>query len=185
MFTIKIRIADDIDELQDAKLGCWDERYGIEGFIRVSIGSHGVGIYYDNPLREGLIGMEDIDWWLSSFLSCADNIQETGYVAFIAPDTVDYWLEFSLVKNTLVFNAATPKAEVMRHSVIHERIIDFAYSEPINTEISISAFFKEIICATKFFLTEIEAINPDLLLTRMGKDILRLLESVEHKASCL
>ena len=177
MFKIKIRITDGLDELKTMSCDFFDkEWHNVSGFVEVTIGKHILGCYYhETPLQVGEIGGQLINWWLSLFLQCAKFILSTKYVAFHEPEKANRWLEFRLIDGVVILNIALDEKQINNRLLIFEKFDDFTYVEPINYKIEIKEFLYEIDSSVKKFIEELTIINPELIKTKMVRELSKLM----------
>ena len=177
MFEIKAWISDYLDEISTITVKAFDKDwYNVSGYVQVDIGEHQIGYFPMRPAMPGQTGDEWVNWWLESFLQCANKISETKYVAFPMPESNLTWLEFELVDTRVIFNLAEYGGCELKGLIITEKFNGFTYVEPLGVEIEYADFLKEIKRASMSFFNELESINPSLMNSKMAIDMLHLFD---------
>lgn len=101
MFKIKYRIVDDFKILESITDGEFNRNYNqILGYIQICFGEHKVGSYYhENPLRDGEVGDEILDYWFDKLLQTI-IVLDGGYdyVAFAEIEKMNRWVEFKKIR---------------------------------------------------------------------------------------
>ena len=178
MFSLKTRIVDTLEPDPDGH-----ECDSISGFVDVMFGDHRLDLYYhENPLRNDEIGMEAVEWWIELFLMCADLISTTKYIAFVEPDTQYNWIEFELSGEIINVHLSENRCGQTHKTHLYEKSMEIEFVRNATIQINYVTFVKEVVRATKFFLTEIEAINHSVLKTnmiyKMIKRVNRIMENL-------
>lgn len=181
MFIINYRIVDDINELKSMTSDYFDSDYGhASGFIEIRFGEQKEGSYYhENPIREGEIGGEYIDYWLNKILDVLNTLPLSKYAAFKELETINRWLEFQLFDNHVVINTAIDKKEVNNKLFVSERFDGFDYVEPIDFSIEFTEFKSEVRNKASRFVAELENLNPELLKTKMVKELIKKIDNLK------
>ncbi len=173
MFKVNYRIVDDIDELKSMTVDFFDTEYGhVSGFIEVCFGEQKEGCYYhENPIQEGEVGGEYIDYWLNDILDVANTLPLTKYAAFYELDTINKWMEFKINGDKIIINVAVDEEMKTNNLFIKEPYKGFKYIEPLDFCVNMESFDSEIRNTIKRFLEELNEINPQLLKTKMSMEL--------------
>lgn len=179
MFEIKIRITEDAETLKNMPIEVFDkEIMNINGFVEVSVNNCKEGCYYhENPLQEGEEGLELVNWWLELFLIAASYIKSGKYIAFLEPETYNRWFEFERIKDNIIIRIALAEHSARNDVIVYKKNKRFKYIECLN--ITFEEFNNEIKHKTKMFLDELNKITPNLLKTKMSKDIIKYFENLQ------
>jgi len=182
MFKINYRITDALGELKSMDCNFFDTDYlHISGFIEIRFGEHWEGCYYhENPLQEGEFGSEYIDYWLDGLLDALIVLPKTRYAAVKELETVNRWMEFKLLDETVMINVAIDEKKINNKLFITEPFDEFNYVIPMDFSVKYVAFTSEIKRVVNRFLDEIRGINPKLLETRMGTEMASKLKKIER-----
>jgi len=174
MFKINFRIVDDLEKLKSMKHSSFDSDYNhISGFIEIRFGEHNEGCYYhENPLQEGEIGGELLDWWLNFIIDVVNSLEKKSYVAFLEPETNNRWLEFSLDTDHVMINVAIDEEQKNNNVFITEPFSGFSYVEPVDFYVNFYQFKNEITNTVNRFITELGNTNPELLKTKMALEFI-------------
>lgn len=118
MFKVNYRMIDEIDELKSMDFNFFDTDYGhISGFIEIQFGQQKEGCYnHENPLQEGEVGGEWVDYWLDGLLDVANSLSITKYAAPFGINSIsrlrsyfscppDFWLAYYFKNSDLYYKS--------------------------------------------------------------------------------
>jgi hypothetical protein len=178
LFKINFKAVDDFNELKLISPDKFDSDYrDIEGIIELDFCGNKYGYYFDDcPFGE-----ERLLWWFKDLLTLVIKIENSDYVAYHIPETLNFWIEFISEGDTLIVSLVEDIVrEALLDSFINQPYPEFKYVDWNNVRISKAQFKNEIISNTQKLIHFIEILNPQLLKSNSVQELVILFKEASN-----
>lgn len=180
MFNIQYRIVDDLEGLRYLSADEFNREFAdIMGFFSINYNGTIEGYYHSEPLRDDEIGNEMLTLWFEMFISVANTLPVSNYVAFREIDSFNTWQKFVKYNDEIIVSIVKDNLSNSDY-FITEPSERFSATSIEGIIIPYYEFSEEIIKKAELFIHEIGKLNKELVKTSLFKRLEGKLQNLKQ-----